>query len=108
MVAAPLSTQNDRNEVIDFTTPFITDYNVIMTKMPDKEKTRWMLLLRPLDWTVLVTIASIFPAVSVCLWVCERFSPFYNGTHRRWGMPGLQLISECMWYMLGALFTRSI
>ena len=44
---APLGIDVSRGHVVDFTKPFFFEYTTVMAKLPNPNKTKWQLYLRP-------------------------------------------------------------
>ena len=44
---APLTIDVGRAQVMDFTSPFFFEYTTVMAKLPNPNKTKWQLYLRP-------------------------------------------------------------
>ncbi|KAL3860944.1 hypothetical protein ACJMK2_007039 [Sinanodonta woodiana] len=109
MVVTSLSIQSERKEVMDFTYPFYYDYTTVLLKKTDPEKTKWMTLLKPFKWQVLVSIgaALIFSSIVFCL--MEKYNPYYSHPYHsesREVNHGLNSFAAAFWYMYGALITQ--
>ncbi|XP_033760424.1 glutamate receptor-like [Pecten maximus] len=106
IVAAPLSTQAKREEVMDFTYSFYIDYTTILMKKKDPNLTKWRTLIDPFSEELLLCVCISLPVVSLLLFLFERFSPFYVGDDEREGKSGLHTYQDAFWYMYGALLTQ--
>ena len=68
-MVAPISVQQQREEVMDFITPFYHDYTVVLMKQPDNER-QWRILLEP--FTLLVWLCGglsvlVLTAILACV-----------------------------------------
>lgn len=106
LTVAALSVQPEREEVMDFISPYYTEYTVIILKKPAESSTKWRTLIDPFSWVVLVAIAVSLPVVTFFLTLCEKLSPCYAHIQNRGKYPGLHNFSDCFWYLLGALLTQ--
>ncbi|KAL3860943.1 hypothetical protein ACJMK2_007038 [Sinanodonta woodiana] len=99
MVAAPLSTQSERKEVMDFTYPFYYDYTTVLLKKTDPVKNKWMTLLKPLQWQVLVSIGAVL----------IKYNPYYSHLEHPEAKEvnrGLNSFAAAFWYMYGVLIIQ--
>ncbi|ESO97726.1 hypothetical protein LOTGIDRAFT_103576, partial [Lottia gigantea] len=105
LVVAPISISPDREEVMDFTTPFFYEKSGIGLKMPDPNSTKWKRLLQPLSWQVLLCLTISFMSVSMILTVMERTNPYYQtiGSNKRYLSTQVQA-KIC--YLWGALLSH--
>ena len=78
MTVAPLSIQEIREKVMDFTMAFFFDISVILMKKPDARETQWKRLIKQLRWEVMVLAGCLVPVVSVILFSMERVNSFYE------------------------------
>ncbi|XP_060068781.1 glutamate receptor ionotropic, kainate 2-like [Ylistrum balloti] len=106
IVAAPLSTQAKREEVMDFTYSFYIDYTTILMKKKDPNITKWRTLIDPFSEELLLCVCISLPVVSLLLFLFERFSPYYVGDDEGEGKSGLHTYQDAFWYMYGALLTQ--
>ncbi|KAL3861015.1 hypothetical protein ACJMK2_007108 [Sinanodonta woodiana] len=109
MVAAPLSTQSERKEVMDFTYPFYYDYTTILLKKTDPVKNKWMTLLKPLQWQVLVSIGAVLIVASFVFCLMEKCNPYYSHLEHpeaREINRGLNSFAAAFWYMYGVLIIQ--
>ncbi|XP_060063877.1 uncharacterized protein LOC132544318 [Ylistrum balloti] len=106
IVAAPLSTQANREKVMDFTYSYFIDYTTIIMKKPDPYEKKWRTLIDPFSEQLLLCVLLSLPVMSLLLFLFERFSPYYTGDEEREGMSGLHTYQDAFWYMYGALLTQ--
>lgn len=74
-MAAPLSIQEERTKVMDFTLAFFWDISVILMKKPDPKETQWRRIIEPLEWKVIVLTGGLVPIVALILSCLEAVSP---------------------------------
>lgn len=98
MTFAPLSVMANRERVMDFTLGFFFDQTVIMLKKPDE--TKWLRLIEPLRWEVIILTGSLIPIISVVLFFAEKFNPFYT-QHRK-----IEALYNFSWYLYGCVFLQ--
>ncbi|XP_076082815.1 glutamate receptor ionotropic, kainate 4-like isoform X1 [Mytilus galloprovincialis] len=98
MTFAPLSVMANRERVMDFTLGFFFDQTVIMLKKPDE--TKWLRLIEPLRWEVIILTGSLIPIISVVLFFAEKFNPFYT-QHTK-----IEALYNFSWYLYGCVFLQ--
>nr|XP_015817363.2 glutamate receptor 1 isoform X1 [Nothobranchius furzeri] len=76
MAVAPLTITLAREEVIDFTKPFMSLGISIMIKKPTKSKPGVFSFLDPLAYEIWMCIVFAYIGVSVVLFLVSRFSPY--------------------------------
>ncbi|XP_033760423.1 probable glutamate receptor [Pecten maximus] len=106
IVAAPLTTQAQREEVMDFTYSFYMDYTTILMKKTDPNLTKWRTLIDPFSEVLLLCVCISIPVVSLLLFLFERFSPCCVGDDDREEKSGLHTYQDAFWYVYGALLTQ--
>ncbi|KAL8573212.1 hypothetical protein ACOMHN_036197 [Nucella lapillus] len=72
----PFTITSIREEVIDFTKPFMEDGVGILTKRPDSDAQNMFKMFTPLTPLVWGAVAGAVVVVSVSLYMIERLSPF--------------------------------
>jgi hypothetical protein len=102
MTEAPLSIQEIRENVTDFTIGFFFDISVILMKKPDPRETQWKRLIEPLRWEVMVLAGCLVPVVSIILFSMERVNPFYKAKCDRVSL------YDTFWYAYGCVFMQGI
>lgn len=86
MMMAPVSMQSERERVIDFVrVPFFHDYTTVLLKRPDPNATKWRTLLEPFKTEVIVCLLCAMVALSLLLYLTERFSAFFRADSTRCG-----------------------
>ncbi|KAI8499742.1 hypothetical protein Bbelb_227930 [Branchiostoma belcheri] len=95
-----------REEVVDFTKPYL-DYGVrlILRKPADKEQ-NWWGFLAPLDGTVWWSILGAVFGVSVLLYLLHRYSPY--GSYKQHHGPDKHHsdLKETVWFIVGSLMQQ--
>ena len=76
MAIAPLTITLVREEVIDFSKPFMSLGISIMIKKPQKSKPGVFSFLDPLAYEIWMCIVFAYIGVSVVLFLVSRFSPY--------------------------------
>ena len=102
MTEAPLSIQEIRENVTDFTIGFFFDISVILMKKPDPRETQWKRLIEPLRWEVMVLAGCLVPVVSIILFSMERVNPFYKAKCDRISL------HDTFWYAYGCIFMQGM
>ncbi|XP_063406491.1 glutamate receptor ionotropic, kainate 4-like isoform X2 [Mytilus trossulus] len=95
---APLSVMASRERVMDFTLGFFFDQTIIMLKKPDE--TKWLRLIEPLRWEVIILTGSLIPIISVVLFFAEKFNPFYTQNTK------MEALYNFNWYLYGCVFLQ--
>ncbi|CAC5371236.1 GRIN [Mytilus coruscus] len=95
---APLSVMENRERVMDFTLGFFFDLTVIMIKEPSE--TKWLRLIEPLRWEVIILTGSLIPLISVVLFLAEKCNPFYT-QHMK-----TEALYNFVWYLYGCVFLQ--
>ena len=102
MTVAPISIQEIREKVMDFTMAFFFDISVILMKKPDPRETQWKRLIEPLRWEVMILAGCLVPVVSVILFSMERVNPFYKTKFDRVSF------HDTFWYAYGCVFMQGM
>ncbi|XP_051956555.1 glutamate receptor 4 isoform X5 [Xyrauchen texanus] len=115
IAVAPLTITLVREEVIDFSKPFMSLGISIMIKKPQKSKPGVFSFLDPLAYEIWMCIVFAYIGVSVVLFLVSRFSPYEwhteepeEGTE---GLPSDQPPNEfgifnSLWFSLGAFMQQ--
>lgn len=115
IAVAPLTITLVREEVIDFSKPFMSLGISIMIKKPQKSKPGVFSFLDPLAYEIWMCIVFAYIGVSVVLFLVSRFSPYEwhteepeEGTD---GQPSDQPPNEfgifnSLWFSLGAFMQQ--
>uniref|UniRef100_A0A6Q2X4X0 Glutamate receptor n=1 Tax=Esox lucius TaxID=8010 RepID=A0A6Q2X4X0_ESOLU len=101
VAVAPLTITLVREEVIDFTKPFMSLGISIMIKKPTKSKPGVFSFLDPLAYEIWMCIVFAYIGVSVVLFLVSRFSPYEcEGHANEFG------IFNSLWFSLGAFMQQ--
>lgn len=112
---APLTITLVREEVIDFSKPFMSLGISIMIKKPQKSKPGVFSFLDPLAYEIWMCIVFAYIGVSVVLFLVSRFSPYEWHTEEpedgKEGPPSDQPPNEfgifnSLWFSLGAFMQQ--
>ncbi|KAL4219425.1 hypothetical protein ACF0H5_022005 [Mactra antiquata] len=109
MVAAPISEQPERHQVMDFSYPFFYEYTTVVVKKPDPSALKWRKLLDPLKWRVLISVGAALPVVTILIFLIEKYTPYYSTKEHakeRDENGGLHTWHSAFWYMYGALLCQ--
>ncbi|XP_072557307.1 glutamate receptor 4a isoform X1 [Paramormyrops kingsleyae] len=115
IAVAPLTITLVREEVIDFSKPFMSLGISIMIKKPQKSKPGVFSFLDPLAYEIWMCIVFAYIGVSVVLFLVSRFSPYEWHTEEPEedsdGQPGEQPPNEfgifnSLWFSLGAFMQQ--
>ncbi|XP_035674417.1 glutamate receptor ionotropic, delta-1-like [Branchiostoma floridae] len=95
-----------REEVVDFTKPYL-DYGVrlILKKPVDKEQ-NWWGFLAPLDGTVWWSILGAVFGVSVLLYILHRYSPYGSYKQPHGEEKHHSDLKETVWFIIGSLMQQ--
>ena len=102
MTVAPISIQEIREKVMDFTMAFFFDISVILMKKPDPRETQWKRLIEPLRWEVMILAGCLVPVVSVILFSMERVNSFYKAKFDRFSL------HDTFWNAYGCVFMQGM
>lgn len=108
MAIAPLTINEERQRVVDFTKPFMQTGISIMIKRPDKEKPGVFSFMYPLSNNVWVCVMMAFLGVSFILFFVGRWSPYEWGEQDPKGGPPINnfTLLNTLWFSLGALMQQ--
>ncbi|KAK3586557.1 hypothetical protein CHS0354_022690, partial [Potamilus streckersoni] len=114
MVVAPLAAQKQREEVMDFTYAFYYDYTSAIIKKPDPNRNKWLTLIDPYRWEVLVGIIISVPVMALVLRTLEKFNPYHSkheyqrdSTFNQGSRDGrLDKYENAIWYLYGTLLSK--
>ncbi|VDI62980.1 Hypothetical predicted protein [Mytilus galloprovincialis] len=101
LTVTPLSIQEERERVMDFTMGFFVDTLLIIMKKPDPNKTKWLRLIKPLRWEVMLLTGFLIPIISAFLFLAEKFNPYYKHDLKIAALP------EFLWYCFGCVFMQA-
>ncbi|XP_052795047.1 glutamate receptor 2-like isoform X2 [Mya arenaria] len=108
MAIAPLTINEERQRVVDFTKPFMKTGISIMIKKPDKEKPGIFSFMYPLSNLVWACVMLAFVGVSLVLFFVGRWSPLeWAEQDPKGGTPinNFNLLNT-LWFTLGALMQQ--
>ncbi|XP_067682753.1 glutamate receptor-like [Haliotis asinina] len=102
MVVAPMSMTDSRATVIDFTVPYFYANSALILSKQNPNSSKWMTLLSPLRYEVLVCILVSLIFSTVFLFLLEEVAPVFSLTNNR---PAdlLTRYRDIFWYHFGAL-----
>uniref|UniRef100_A0AAQ6I9T4 Glutamate receptor n=1 Tax=Anabas testudineus TaxID=64144 RepID=A0AAQ6I9T4_ANATE len=112
VAVAPLTITLVREEVIDFSKPFMSLGISIMIKKPTKSKPGVFSFLDPLAYEIWMCIVFAYIGVSVVLFLVSRFSPYewHSEDYEEGGEPPEQTnefgIFNSLWFSLGAFMQQ--
>uniref|UniRef100_A0A8C2G1K7 Glutamate receptor n=1 Tax=Cyprinus carpio TaxID=7962 RepID=A0A8C2G1K7_CYPCA len=115
IAVAPLTITLVREEVIDFSKPFMSLGISIMIKKPQKSKPGVFSFLDPLAYEIWMCIVFAYIGVSVVLFLVSRFSPYeWHTEEPEEGTDGLPCdqppnefgIFNSLWFSLGAFMQQ--
>ncbi|XP_062909173.1 glutamate receptor 1-like isoform X5 [Mobula hypostoma] len=114
IAVAPLTITLVREEVIDFSKPFMSLGISIMIKKPQKSKPGVFSFLDPLAYEIWMCIVFAYIGVSVVLFLVSRFSPYEWQTEEYEEGPDTQSLEQTnefgifnsLWFSLGAFMQQ--
>jgi len=108
MAIAPLTINEDRQRVVDFTKQFMKTGISIMIKKPDKEKPGVFSFMYPLSNLVWLCVMVAFISVSLVLFFVGRWSPYeWGDIDPKLGTPTNHFsLLNTLWFSLGALMQQ--
>lgn len=114
IAVAPLTITLVREEVIDFSKPFMSLGISIMIKKPQKSKPGVFSFLDPLAYEIWMCIVFAYIGVSVVLFLVSRFSPYEWQTEEYEDSPDMQSLEQTnefgifnsLWFSLGAFMQQ--
>lgn len=102
MVVAPLSTQAQREEVMDFSLCFFYDMSIIIMQKPNPKEKQWRRIIEPLHWEVMLLTACFVPFVTFMLFTLERLTPFHQDKQK------IRRLYDHFWYIFGCIFMQGM
>lgn len=75
MSVASITITSEREEVVDFTKPFMAKSLSVLMRVPHEETVLYLLFLRPLHWTVWALLGAVLVCVSIAMYITERLTP---------------------------------
>ncbi|RWS23375.1 glutamate receptor-like protein, partial [Leptotrombidium deliense] len=111
MAIAPLTITSARENVIDFSKPFMSLGISIMIKKPSKKIPGIFSFMNPLSQEIWMCIILSYIGVSVVLFLVSRFSPFElkvetNGQKDRQTIVNDFNLTNSLWFALGAIMQQ--
>ncbi|XP_063414166.1 glutamate receptor 2-like [Mytilus trossulus] len=107
LALSSLTITEDRQRVVDFTTPFMQMGISIMIKKPDKQKPGVFSFMDPLDVKVWICVMVGFLAVSLVLFFVGRWSPYeWREILNSRDQSNAFTFSNTLWFALGALMQQ--
>ncbi|VDN54991.1 unnamed protein product [Dracunculus medinensis] len=79
IAVAPLTINQERERVVDFSKPFMTTGISIMIKKPEKQEFSVFSFMQPLSMRIWIFILCSYIGVSTTIFVVSWFSPYENG-----------------------------
>nr|XP_032516826.1 glutamate receptor ionotropic, kainate 2 isoform X4 [Danaus plexippus plexippus] len=107
---ADLTITYDREQVVDFTMPFMNLGISVLYRKPIKQPPNLFSFLSPLSLDVWIYMATAYLGVSVLLFILARFTPYeWHQTHTPDGekMENIFSLSNCLWFAIGSLMQQS-
>uniref|UniRef100_A0A6Q2ZI94 Glutamate receptor n=1 Tax=Esox lucius TaxID=8010 RepID=A0A6Q2ZI94_ESOLU len=106
VAVAPLTITLVREEVIDFSKPFMSLGISIMIKKPTKSKPGVFSFLDPLAYEIWMCIVFAYIGVSVVLFLVSRFSPYEWHNQQNQEQTNEFGIFNSLWFSLGAFMQQ--
>ena len=72
MVAAPLATTSEREEVMDFSYPLYIDVAAFLYKRDTRPILESFLFVRPYKWQVWICVGLIIPVIVILIWMFSQ------------------------------------
>ncbi|XP_041980067.1 glutamate receptor ionotropic, kainate 2 isoform X6 [Aricia agestis] len=107
---ADLTITYDREQVVDFTMPFMNLGISVLYRKPIKQPPNLFSFLSPLSLDVWIYMATAYLGVSVLLFILARFTPYeWHQTHTPDGekMENIFSLANCLWFAIGSLMQQS-
>ncbi|XP_069125666.1 glutamate receptor ionotropic, kainate 2-like [Argopecten irradians] len=103
----PFTITSLREQVIDFTKPFMEDGAGILTTRPDADSDKFFRIIRPFALPVWGCIAIAIVCVGLLLFIVNRLSPYtaYNRRHKDSSPEEVSLTSN-MWLVFGTFVNQ--
>lgn len=110
LAIADLTITYDREQVVDFTMPFMNLGISVLYRKPIKQPPNLFSFLSPLSLDVWIYMATAYLGVSVLLFILARFTPYeWHQTHSPEGdkMENIFSLANCLWFAIGSLMQQS-
>ncbi|KOB77595.1 Ionotropic glutamate receptor, partial [Operophtera brumata] len=110
LAIADLTITYDREQVVDFTMPFMNLGISVLYRKPIKQPPNLFSFLSPLSLDVWIYMATAYLGVSVLLFILARFTPYeWHPTHSPDGekMENMFSLANCLWFAIGSLMQQS-
>ncbi|XP_059057472.1 glutamate receptor ionotropic, kainate 2 isoform X4 [Achroia grisella] len=107
---ADLTITYDREQVVDFTMPFMNLGISVLYRKPIKQPPNLFSFLSPLSLDVWIYMATAYLGVSVLLFILARFTPYeWHQSHSSDGekMENIFSLANCLWFAIGSLMQQS-
>ncbi|KAL4716150.1 hypothetical protein ACJJTC_013927 [Scirpophaga incertulas] len=107
---ADLTITYDREQVVDFTMPFMNLGISVLYRKPIKQPPNLFSFLSPLSLDVWIYMATAYLGVSVLLFILARFTPYeWHPTHSPEGekLENIFSLTNCLWFAIGSLMQQS-
>ncbi|XP_028173814.1 glutamate receptor ionotropic, kainate 2 isoform X4 [Ostrinia furnacalis] len=107
---ADLTITYDREQVVDFTMPFMNLGISVLYRKPIKQPPNLFSFLSPLSLDVWIYMATAYLGVSVLLFILARFTPYeWHQTHSPEGekLENIFSLANCLWFAIGSLMQQS-
>ncbi|XP_063381391.1 glutamate receptor ionotropic, kainate 2 isoform X3 [Cydia fagiglandana] len=107
---ADLTITYDREQVVDFTMPFMNLGISVLYRKPIKQPPNLFSFLSPLSLDVWIYMATAYLGVSVLLFILARFTPYeWHQTRSPDGekMENIFSLANCLWFAIGSLMQQS-
>ncbi|XP_049872215.1 glutamate receptor ionotropic, kainate 2 isoform X4 [Pectinophora gossypiella] len=110
LAIADLTITYDREQVVDFTMPFMNLGISVLYRKPIKQPPNLFSFLSPLSLDVWIYMATAYLGVSVLLFILARFTPYeWHQTHSPDGekLENIFSLANCLWFAIGSLMQQS-
>ncbi|KAJ2951074.1 hypothetical protein O0L34_g5454 [Tuta absoluta] len=110
LAIADLTITYDREQVVDFTMPFMNLGISVLYRKPIKQPPNLFSFLSPLSLDVWIYMATAYLGVSVLLFILARFTPYeWHPTHSENGekLENIFSLANCLWFAIGSLMQQS-
>ncbi|XP_046568782.1 glutamate receptor-like [Haliotis rubra] len=105
MIVAPMTMTDSRGTVIDFTVPYFYANSALILSKQNPNTNKWMTLLSPFRYEVLVCILVSLIFSTVFLFLIEEVTPVRSWTDDR-PTDMLTRYGDILWYHFGALIAK--
>ncbi len=103
MGAAPFTISANRNQVVNFSTPFDLQPYTFMIRKP-QELSKALLFIKPFTPLVWLCLAIAVVCIGPILWIVHNLSYYYKVNEK--GPGGLAKLGNCIWYCYGAVLQQ--